>query len=587
MANESAAYKKITDKGKEFKPMFDRMDIDRDLYFMKAYEMLRPDKKPMGDVINVTLNDAVTFAMRAIATLGTTARQTEVKGRDKKEKEYTLKENFIDDMSFAVDDRLVNRGIMTLDAFLNEQVCVRGPIVGRATLREKDGKLVPDVVPLDSRFFVHNSGPNGMKWGAAISYRSKQDIVDEYGEVPGINKGILQTLDAEKDNEVADLWDGTQNIVMLNSQDFLTQKNPYGYPPFIVTGPAIGSMLADKQAAKHRWESIFWANRELFTELHRTASIFQTINVGSFAGAMQYASMAGTRAKKPQKPPWGIYSVTPVDAGAGMGYRPIPMNDIKNAARLFYAILYTRIQQGGLSAIDYGNLTFPLSAVAITQLSSSRDQIFLPRIQAKAIFYQQLFKMIIKQYQMVGIKTKLGPEGWGREYTPSDLDGDYQIQFRFFTESREQEIANFSVANAATGFLSGATIRRTILKVQDPEAEEERMAAEQAEKMDEAIFLYNRCSKLIAQDRDIEAKIMARRLLNVLRARQGLSQPQSQQPAKETKAGGRQQIPLLGQGNARARSPQEVGTEEEEVAESAREEERIAAGGAEAKQERI
>jgi len=32
-----------------------------------------------------------------------------------------------------------------------------------------------------------------------------------------------------------------------------------------------------------------------------------------------------------------------------------------NAARLFYAILYTRIQQGGLSAIDYGNLKFPLS----------------------------------------------------------------------------------------------------------------------------------------------------------------------------------------------------------------------------------
>ena len=351
--------------------------------------------------------------------------------------------------------------------------------------------------------------------------------------------------------------------------------------------PPVGSALADKEAVEHRGESIFWADRDIFPELNRSISIFQTINVGSFAGAMQYASMAGTKAKKPQKPPWGLWSVTPIEIGPYAGYRPIPINDIKNAARLAYAILYTRAQQGGLSAIDYGNLTFPLSAVAITRLTASRDQVFLPRIQAKATFYQQLFKMIIKQYALVGIKARVGQEGWRREYDPKELEGDYQIRFRFFTESKEQEIANYSVANAAKGFLSASTIRRKILQVQDPEAEEERIAVEQAETMDEALFLYNRCSKLIAQDRDIEAKILARRLLSILKARQGLPQPQPQTTRRLAKPSGREAIPLLGQGNAGGQPAPEVGTEEEEISRAGREEEREVEVGAEAKQERI
>ena len=347
----------------------------------------------------------------------------------------------------------------------------------------------------------------------------------------------------------------------------------------------IGSMLADSVAAEHRGESIFWADRDLFKELNRTASIFQTINVGSFAGAMQFATSKGLKGKKPQRPPWGIYSVTPIEIGAYAGYRPVPVNDIKNAARLFYAILYTRVQQGGLSAIDYGNLTFPLSAVAITRLTGSRDQIFLPRIQAKAIFYQQLFKMIIKQYQTLGIKSEIGQEGFRREYKPDELKGNYQIKFRFFTESKEQEIANYSVANAATGFLSGATIRRSILKVQDPEAEEERIAVEQAEKMDECLFLYNRCSKLIAQDRQVEAKILADRLIKALRVRKTPQIAQSAASQKQSRAGGRQVMPLVGEGGGQARPG--IGTEGEELSRAEQAEEREAEVGAAANQERV
>jgi hypothetical protein len=389
--DEKAVFTKIEKRVSECQPLFNRMDVDKGLYFSKLYTMMRPDRPDiaMDNVINVTFNDATTFAMRAIATLGGARRQTVVEGKNFPEKQATIIENFTDDISYSIDGRLINRGIVSLDSFLNEQICIRGTIVGRVTGRKVkkdiDGKnkevFSPDVLPLDSRFFVFEEGVDGIKWGAPFSWRSKAAIMAQYGEL--IEKYSVKVDD--EGGQVTDYYDDEKNDIFIDDQIVKEQKNPFGYPPFPVALSAAGSMLADRDAMEHRGESIFWANRNLFPEVNRTASIFQTLNVGSFAGAVQYESAAGTRAKKPKRPPFGVYSIIPVEPK--LGFKPFPMNDIKAAARLFYATLYTRVQQGGLSAIDYGNLTFPLSAVAISRLTASRDQIFTPRIQAKAEFY--------------------------------------------------------------------------------------------------------------------------------------------------------------------------------------------------------
>ena len=570
-------YKMVEDtaQSSEFKDVFARMDTDEDLYFLKPFVMMMPDgATPMDDVINVTFNDAITFGIRAVATLGGATKQPVVEGRQVEEKQATLIESFIENLAYNIDDWLVNRDIDSMDAFLNEQICIRGRIAGRVCLRKKGEEFIPDVIPIDTRFLVYERGIKGLNWAATIMSRSKKAIKDEYG------KDFT-----EDEAEVVDLWTPGEEIVFIAQEVVKRQKNPYGYPPFVIVKSPAGSMLQSTGARQHDGESIYWANRGLFPELNRTATIFQTINVASFAGATQFESSAGFGAKKPQKPPFGVGGVIPVEKG--MGFKAYPYNDIKNAARLFYAILYTRIQQGGLSAIDYGNLTFPLSAVAIARLTGSRDQIFLPRLQAKAIFYQQLNKMMISQYKQLGKKVKLGEEGAQTEYKPKDLEGDYTIKFRFFTESKEQEIANFSVANAAQAFLSPATIRRNILKVTDPDAEEERMAIAQLEKIDEAVFLYNKCSQLIASDKNnTQAWITYYSLQRVLRARrQGPEVPTAEKPKELPEApGGRQIIPLLGGGGG---TTPEVGGEEEEIAKSEREEERIAEEGAEAKQGRV
>ncbi len=566
--------KMVADKAADFQPLFDRYDGDKALYFMDAFKMMNPDgTTEMTDVINVTFNDPNTYALRSIATLAGCMRQTVIKSRSLSEKQCTTIENFIEDISYDIDDGLVNREILCLDAFLNEQICVRGSIAAESLCRKEEGKFIIDVVPKDVRFFVYDRGMKGLKWAAPIYFRSKSSIKEEY------KKDIV-----EDEAEIVDLYLPAKNIIYTEQDNLKNQKTPYDYVPFVIAHSASGSMLQDKDAFPHIGESIFWSNRAMFPELNRTASILQTLNVGSFAGGMQYESELGIAATKPSRPPFGVRIVVPVEKGGG--YKALPVNDIRNATRLFYAILYTRIQQGGLSAIDYGNLTFPLSAVAIARVTSGRDQIFLPRLQAKAIFYQQLFKMVIKQFIQVGVGVEIGEEGAKRKYKPGDLEGEYTIQFRFLSESKEQRIANLSEAQAARGTLSEFSIRRDILKVQDPEAEDERVAAEQAEKNDEALFLYNRCSSFIAQGKNVQAWLLYYRLRNVLRARGGVV---NEAAAKTLKSpGGRQMIPLLGAGGGGGGGINPtVGSEAEELAKAEAHGERVAEEGSEAKQEQV
>jgi len=568
--------KMVSDKAESFQPLFARMDIDKALYFLDAYKMMTPDgTSEMPDVINVTFNDPNTFALRSMATLGACTRQTVVKSRTLSEKQCTTIENFVDDITIDIDESLPNRDIPSLDAFLNEQICVRGHIGARCLCRkDKKGGFIVDAVPVDTRFNVYNLGVKGLKWSALSYTRTKDAIKDQY------NKEIT-----DDEADVVDLWKPDKNIVYTEQETLRTQKNPYGYVPFVMSMSAAGSMLQDKDAAQHKGESIFWSNRGLFSEMNRTASILQTLNIGSFAGGYQYESEAGILAPRPERPPFGVRIVVPVEKGGG--YKSLPVNDIRNATRLFYAILYTRIQQGGLSAIDYGNLTFPLSAVAIARVTSGRDTVFLPRLQGKAIFYQQLFRMIIKQFTEAGVEAELGEEGKKRKYKPSDLQGDYSIQFRFLSESKEQQIANLSEAQAAKPFISDSTIRRNILKVQDPEAEDERVAAEQAEKLDEALFLYNRCTSFIAQGQNIQAWLFFFKLRNVLRARRGLPAIGEEAVKKLGSPGGRQILPLLGQGEGAGRTTPQVGSEQEELEKAERQEERFSEGGAIAKQEQV
>jgi hypothetical protein len=533
MADE---HKMIEDKKQEFQSVFGRMDKDEELYFLKPYKMmgLPPnDNKEIEDVTNVTLNDPLLFATKAIAIIGGATMQTVVEGREMTDKQTTKIEEFLEDYFYLVDERLTKRLVLGLDGFTNEQICMRGRMAARICNRlSKEGELEADVLPIDARYLVYDIGDKGLIWAAATYRRSKAAIEREYG------KEIKEDF-----AEVVDFWDDKQNIVFIETEAIKQQKNIYGYPPFVVSICPIGSNFNTVDAREHYGESIFWANRDLWEEKDRTATILQTLNIQALFGGLQYASSKGEQAAKPQTSPYGPRKIVPVEKDGG--YKLMPVNDIKNATRLFYAVLDASLQKGSLSVIDYGTLSFPLSAVAITRLSGSRDDIFLPRIQAKATFYQSMSKMVINQCIALGKTLHLGQPGNQNKYAGNDLKGGYSINYRFFTESKEQDIADLSIANAAQGFLSGDTIRREVLKLKDPDGEETKWLSEQAEKVDEVLFLYRRASKLIEEEKPLEAYILAKRIVTILKQRQLQGAMTDMQAGGKTENQGKDLLPLM------------------------------------------
>lgn len=569
-------YKQVIEKQKEMKPIFDRMDEDEKIYLLHPYEMYKlPPRgnQKMENVANVTMPDPLLFCTKAIAIICGATMQTIVEGRKLTKKQPALIERFLEDIYYMIDERLPKRRLTSLDAYINEQIMLRGRIGARPCLRV-DNKLglVADVVPFDTRYYVDDVDGDDILWGAPWFMRSREAIERQYNK-DGDTKLVLNNKNAV----VIDYWDKEKEIVFVDGRIIREQPNPYGYVPIVETICPIGSMFSSEGAFKHQGESILWANRNLWEEKNRTVSILQTVTVNGLFGALQYESEKGEGADRPEKSPWQPETVHPVEKG--MGYERMPLEDVKRATSLVYSIIEASLQRGSLSAIDYGTLTFPLSAIAITRLTGSRDDIFLPRVQAKSLFYRALSRMMIDQCIALNETLEIGRAGSTNEYTKADLDGDYSISYRFFTETKEQGIANLAIANAAQDYLSPETIMEKVLQLDDPAGERIKWEAHQAEKLDKLVLLFRRACSLLDKEEpslqdQLEAWILSETMETVIQQRKQmgkLSPMETGGELGESDQRAKQFLPLLAKetgGGGRAAqaemsSPQETESRED------------------------
>lgn len=522
-------YKQVSDKRDELGEVFSRMDKDETLYYLETYKMKRlPPRhnEDMPDVANITLNDPLIFGNKGIAVLGATSKQTIIEGEGLKDTQTSRIEGFLDDVFYVIDKSLPKKKIPGLDAFINEQVCLRGRWATRVCVRiGKDGSIVFDVLPTDGKCFANDSDGERDIWDAHWYNQTKTQIEREYNK-PG-DKPVTV---ASGQGEVVDFWNDEVNIIFVDKQIARIQPNTYGKPPFVSVMCPIGSFLNSTRAIAHQGESIFWPNRDIWPEKNRVASILLTMTINALFGALQFKNPAGAQAIKPQVSPFEAHTVQPIPVNAS--YEQIPFSDIKRATNLLYSILETCLQRGSIAAIDYGTLTFPLSSLAITRLTASRDDIFLPRVNTIAEYYQALSREIIDQCIALGQAIEIKGAGSKNKYTIADLEGEYTIQYQFRTISAEQKLADLSTANASRGLLSEDTIRRDILKLDNPDGEKFAIQSEEAEKIDEVLFLFRRGMALL-EKRDgekpsmanmVEAYILSDRIDTILTQRQSLGQ---------------------------------------------------------------
>ena len=507
----------IIETERAMQPLFTRMDRDRNLYNMIEYQLKDKVGQPLKDSINVTMNEPKVFADRAQAFMSEASMQVVVEGKHLKDADTTYIENFDSDIRYEIDQRLMLREITSLYTFLVEQVCVRGRLGSRIVCRQDNEIFVPDVLPCDTRYLIYEYGSKDLEYAAFKTVRSRASIEQEYPKAIGIGG-------TSKRGIIWDHWNKTKNEVWLGGEKagegfpLWEAENKLGYPPFVIQKVGAGSMLQDEGAIAHSGESIFANDRLLYEHLNMMASILLTMTMMGFRGTYQWESEGGAEAQPPRDGV-GVGKTYSIDKGT-KGLFPVEINDIKQATRLFYALLMGAIQRGALPNVDYGNLTFPLSAVAISRLSATKDAIFSPRLQAIALYYRHLHKMLKDQYIKGKYSTELGEEGMRRQYKATDLTKDYTIKYRFHSVSPEQDIANYAVAAQARAVgISQHTTFEKILKLENPKGEIMKSQAEEVRRLDPVIAFFDYGHALIDQGEFFKADLVKDKVKRLLAER--------------------------------------------------------------------
>lgn len=517
-----------------FGELFRRMDYDKDLITLRPYIMLDENGRRFSDVHNVTMPLPAIKAGRIISYIAGALEQTVVESKD--DKKEVIIENFLDDVDREIDRRMGLRGLPSMSSIQAYRLCVRGRIGDRICLQANDDGTVDfNVMPIDGRWFVYGMGPDGMLWGASKYMRTRDMIKKEYG------KDITR-----KKTAVWDYWDEGRNEVYIDNDLVLEQENPYGEPPFVFQLVPAGTMIDDEDELANQGESIFEFVRSLYSEINRFGSILATLTQKSFLNNLQIGvtnpeQLDASAIENPND--LNTRKVYPVEKDGG--FKPMPIEDTYNSSRLWWGVLSDLEQKGTISDMNFGTLTFPLSAVAISKLTDARDKMILPRLQAKALYKQAQSRMIIKQYVALGIDAEVGFDGHSNKYSPKELEGQYRIGYRFFTPSKEDMVANATIANAMGTAVSDDYKRREIYQLQDPDAERVKVDAEQASKSDPVLALYNQAHALVDRERYLEAKMVALNGAALLRQRMG-GNPQLM--PEETNASLANQLDVFGGG---------------------------------------
>lgn len=538
--------KKIKAKETELKPLHDRMDEDKDIVYLESFSLTNFRGQVLSDVINVTLNYPTSYAQSIINDLLGAKYQIYVTGNIG-ERIIRKIERFIDDVDIQADEGLAKRGMPSLLEWLCNHVCIRGPVGVKSLSKVEKGLYKVYRLPVDMRYSCWQFGEDGLIWASSQYWRNAEIVNMEYPKANATGDKI----------GVIDYWDDKVNEVWVDSQKVLDQENPYGKVPFVMTFPAVGFMLRDKEYLEHDAESLFFMNRKLYDELNRAVSIEQTLGMDILIPP--YEQETDDFGAEPDDVP---KSGQTMKVKKGERHIPVPRGDIKQSTLAADQKISAAVQMGSINNNELGNVDLDRTAAWIGKQLDIREKIVKPRKNAILTCRNMLAKMSVAQYKTLSksdIELKVGGTGRKNIYKASDFPDveEFNVEFRAMMKSKTQEITNITLANAATGILPQKTILRDILLDEDPESTLRQIKIEESRAADPAIDLFDmalRCAEeaeeLVKTDSDkadakkIESMMLTERCVFLLKQRSTPQQPMPPSPPQKSMV--REQTPNTG-----------------------------------------
>ena len=258
---------KVRDKEEEEKTLYNRMQADSDMLYLKKFELKDIRGRRIPDIVNVTLNKPAVFAANVVSAINGVKQQVIVESDDRKV-DTTEIESFQNMAFSAANFRLMRRGLPLLNPFTDVQTCFRGRMARRVLFRKEEGEIIPDIMSWDGRYIRYEMGQDGLNWAAYSTIRSKAEIESEYPLA--VVKG--------KTGRVLDIWDAWHNEVWVDEKTVVYREHSYGFTPVVIQVVPLGygSILMDANRIEHNGESIFFLIRDIVPQLNMLISILQT-----------------------------------------------------------------------------------------------------------------------------------------------------------------------------------------------------------------------------------------------------------------------------------------------------------------------
>jgi len=458
---------------------YTRFDDDMGRYFQDSFTLKDAEGKKIDEAHHINLNDPTTLVDRVVSVLSGAEPRPEVyiDGARIHDDYSNRIEMFWKAIIYDNDVRLGRKLMLPLHRANSAYASIRGWIVNRAIVYEKDGKVIFDILSCDPRYVSFEVGDEWFDWVAYRTVRSKALIEKQYDVVI-----------SGKEGKIVDFWDGKVNEIYIDGTKKKEKANDFGKPPFSIQSvglmPEIGR--DGDEAVKNYGESLYSPLRKMFDYKNEIASIAMSIAHLEYRPPTAVKTEGGT--KEFQESPFKEAEIISLDVLEGFEKLPIGLAD--KAALFLWGIIDPASQRGGLAYTEWGTIPFELSNLAIESLREGRDQIFIPRIKALVATYRDVAHMLIDQFITLNRPAEMGDRGNRVTFKPSEFARDFSIRFGITTVQPERDITSWTVAAGAERLLPTRMILTNIIKVDNPEGVMAEKREEELQKLIPAWAIY-------------------------------------------------------------------------------------------------
>jgi len=479
--DEAQIIQLVTDKETELSELRTQMEEDFGLLTLEEYEAesgyeTYTSSQPRNFFEKVT--DAVNRAEMSIQI-----KIPEDEGDEKKRRAASTGELFLFGALNAIDRNLRRRGEPPLRESLAFLESLRGWLTIRALVYILNGETVFDVLPWDILHTTWESGAHGLLWANNKRKLSAAQIKSEYGkEVKG------------KDADLLDFFDEENNSVIIG-EEFVKKPTKHGleHPPVFIG--AVGSMPTIQTKAfastiKHRGDSVWAASRNLYKHFNKITSRTEDLYERAIIGSIIHKSKRGD--KSIPGDPYKTYQEVKVSSDDEEEILSFPAPQLPTETAILHSIINTDIQTSTLPyPLAYGGTRQSMSGAALSVLADATRSVYSPRTGLLGQCYTWLCEELLLQFKLKGVKTTLSGYDYKDDFftvkvKPKEIDPSWYVSVNVSPRMPRDREAEIMMSLAATQrkspedipLLSKRTAREDILKIRDPDGEEDRALEE-------------------------------------------------------------------------------------------------------------